>query len=118
MTRLFIILFLLFTSPSLAQDPVSTDRGLLKVRKQILHRVKEESSRYFLDTEEKRRLSQLYNFPLSLKLDQGRVASFQYMDEAGKPVYYTTFNVQAAITTGAASMQPGGDLNVDLTGAG
>lgn len=74
--------------------------------------------RFYLDINEKKRLSEEHSFPLSIKLDQGNIASFQYMDEAGKPVYYTTFNVNAAITTGAASMQPGGDLSVDLTGSG
>ncbi|MEX2593409.1 MAG: S8 family serine peptidase [Anditalea sp.] len=115
---LISILFLFFSFPSLAQQPVTMDKGLLEVRKEILQRIKGESSRLFLDTKEKERLSEQYNFPLSLKLDQGRTASFQYMDESGKPVYYTTFNINAAITTGAVSMQPGGDLNVGLTGKG
>src|SRR5690606_33642854 len=77
-----------------------------------------EANRFVLSSAERQRLSEQYGFPLSISLDHQRTAVFQYMDEAGQPVYYTTFNVNAALTTGASSMQQGGALDLNLTGRG
>jgi len=50
--------------------------------------------------------------------ENGIFSRIQFLDETGWPVINFTDNVNAAITTGAASLQPGGDLGLDLTGAG
>ncbi|MDN3205810.1 S8 family serine peptidase [Algoriphagus sediminis] len=50
--------------------------------------------------------------------ENGIFSRIQFLDETGWPVINFTDNVDAAITTGAASLQPGGDLGLDLTGAG
>src|SRR5690606_18400709 len=103
---------------SQAQVPVKKESGLFEVRKEILQRIEGESSRTLLSTKEKKRLSQQYGFPLLLELEHQRTALFQYMDGAGHPVYYTTFNINAANTTGASSLQSGGELGLDLSGKG
>ena len=94
-------------------DPI-----LLDTRKEILRQVEGESAAYHLTDTEKERLSRLYHFPLTITLDENRVARFQYMDGNGSPVYYTTFNLNAARTTGASSLQAGGDLDLGLDGNG
>src|SRR5690606_12960133 len=66
----------------------------------------------------KERLSQQHGFPLTLLMDQGRTAEFQFMDEAGTPVYYSNFNINAANTTGASSLQSGGEPGLNLSGRG
>jgi PKD repeat protein len=48
----------------------------------------------------------------------GTVMELQYFSEDGLPVYYRTRNAGAAVTTGAASMHPGGSLRLFLTGKG
>src|SRR5690606_32917544 len=100
MTRniLTIVFFILGVS-GMAQVPIKKDRGLLEERKTILSRIHSEANRSVLSSAERQRLSEQYGFPLSIALDHQRTAAFQYMDEAGQPVYYTTFNVSAALTT-------------------
>lgn len=114
----FPLLFLFLASSALAQVPVRQDSRLLEQRKNILSRIDRESRKDFLPQAEKEKLAKQYNFPVVLNLEHGRTADFQYLDEAGKPVYYTTFNISAAVTTGAASLQPGGELGLELTGRG
>ena len=118
MKGLYILCFILISISSQAQVPVNKESGLLEVRKEILQRIEGESSRTLLSANEKKRLSQQYRFPLSLKLEHERKAVFQYMDGMGHPVYYTTFNINAANTTGASSLQSGGELGLNLSGKG
>lgn len=114
----YILCFFLISISSQAQVPVKKESTLLEVRKEILRRIEGESNRTLLSTKEKKRLSQQYGFPLLLNLEHDRTAQFQYMDRAGHPVYYTTFNINAANTTGASSLQSGGELGLDLSGKG
>ncbi len=50
--------------------------------------------------------------------EDGIFSRIQFLDETGWPAINFTDNVDAAITTGAATLQPGGDLGLDLTGKG
>lgn len=65
--------------------------------------------------------SQKYNFLNSegnLNLEDGFQSKVQYLDESGFPVFYAPMNLNAAKTTGANSLQPGGSLGLNLTGKG
>ena len=103
---------------SVAQVSPQMDRDLLDNRREILQRIQGESDRFNLNAVEKERLSQQHGFPLTLLMNHGRTAEFQFIDEAGTPVYYSNFNVNAAVTTGASAMQQGGELGLDLSGRG
>lgn len=116
--KIFTIALLVFGFRSLAQVPIPMDKSLLEERKDVLQRIRGESGRFSLTALEKERLSQQHGFPLTLFLDQGKTAEFQFIDEAGTPVYYNTFNINAALTTGASSLQQGGELGLDLSGRG
>src|SRR5690606_5880237 len=94
------------------------DQSLLEERRGILNRIQKEANRFVLNAAERKSLSEQHRFPLFLPLNHQRKAVFQYMDPAGQPVYYTTFNINAAKTTGASSMQQGGELGLDLRGRG
>lgn len=112
------LLFCVLGFLSLPQLSVGQDRGLLEERRGILDRIQKESNRFVLNAVERKRLSEQHRFPLTLSLNHQRIAVFQYMDGVDQPVYYTTFNVNAARTTGASSMQEGGELDLDLRGRG
>lgn len=58
------------------------------------------------------------NIPIFFNLENGEKAELQYFDEIGAPVYYQIFNTRAANTTGTSALQPGGELNLNLTGKG
>ncbi len=50
--------------------------------------------------------------------EDGILSRIQFLDETGFPVINNIDNIDAAITTGADQLQPGGALGLDLTGAG
>lgn len=58
------------------------------------------------------------NLPVRFTTKDGGVQELQYIDEAGLPVYYRTFNSGAAITTRTNALYEGGTLNLGLTGKG
>jgi PKD repeat protein len=58
------------------------------------------------------------NIPVRLQLANGEFAQLLYFDRLDQPVYYKVMNVNAAKTTGTISLQPGGELGVNLTGKG
>ena len=118
MKKIFILLAFFLGFLGLTQLSVGQDKGLLEERTAILNRIQKEANRFILNSTERKRLSEQHRFPLILSLNHQRTAAFQYMDGAGKPVYYTTYNVNAAQTTGAFSMQAGGALDLDLRGRG
>lgn len=64
-----------------------------------------------------------YSFPFlkeerGLRLSDGYFSKIQYLDESGYPVIYAPHNINAAITTGANHLQPGGSFGLNLTGKG
>src|SRR5690606_30748198 len=81
--KIFTIALLVFGFRSLAQVPIPMDKSLLEERKDVLQRIRGESGRFSLTALEKERLSQQHGFPLTLFLDQGKTAEFQFIDEAG-----------------------------------
>ncbi|MFC3417514.1 S8 family serine peptidase [Algoriphagus hitonicola] len=56
--------------------------------------------------------------PATIELPNNIKAELQYFDETDSPIYYTIFNSTAAKTTGANALQPGGELNLNLSGQG
>jgi len=48
----------------------------------------------------------------------GITMRLQRINQAGHPIYYKTFNVEAAVTTGTDRLQPRSDLGLNLTGRG
>ncbi|SHO63128.1 putative secreted protein (Por secretion system target) [Algoriphagus zhangzhouensis] len=51
-------------------------------------------------------------------LEDGHTSKVQYLDQSGFPVVYAPHNLNAAKTTGADQLQPGGSLGLNLTGKG
>jgi hypothetical protein len=116
--KIFALLVCFLGFMGLPQLSVGQDKSLLEERTTILNRIQKEANRFVLNSVERKRLSEQHRFPLALSLAHQRTAVFQYMDGAGQPVYYTTYNVNAAKTTGASSMQLGGEFDLDLRGRG
>ena len=81
----------------LPQLSVGQDRSLLEERTAILNRIQKEANRFVLNAAERKRLSEQHRFPLALTLNHQRTAVFQYMDGAGQPIYYTTYNAKGQV---------------------
>jgi hypothetical protein len=50
--------------------------------------------------------------------DDGRTIELKELDRTGRPVYYSTGNLNAAKTVGANKVWPGGGMGLNLTGSG
>lgn len=58
----------------------------------------------------------LNNIPLRFEKEDGTLLELQFIDEDGTPIYYTTYNDDAAISTRANYLNTGGGLGLDLNG--
>lgn len=50
--------------------------------------------------------------------DEGSIIEIQRISATNQPVFYKSFNVEAAITTGTIRLHPGNNLGMNLTGKG
>ncbi len=69
-----------------------------------------------LRKEEVKRYALLNNIPIRYEDDFGVLKEIQFISEEGIPIYFTTFNVDAAISTRANYLNSGGGLSLDLNG--
>ena len=60
--------------------------------------------------------AQQQNIPQQLTLPNGAFAELQYIADDGSPIYYQTFNVDAAVSTRANFLNSGGGLGLSLDG--
>jgi hypothetical protein len=113
---IILVIFLLMSAYVRAQiSPLQND-GLDKVRSEVYQKLKVSVRKYSLNKEEKAAIAESLGIPLNIRLANDRTASFQYLDEASHPVYFTTFNLEAASATETDALQVGGSLNLGLTG--
>jgi len=111
-----LVIFLLLTGLSSAQNPGIQDDGMQKVRSEVYQKLKLSVRRYSLTQEEKVTISKSLGIPLSIRLADEHSATFQYLDDNAHPVYFTTYNLKAAKATSTDALQVGGSLNLGLTG--
>ncbi|TXS96543.1 S8 family serine peptidase [Parahaliea maris] len=73
------------------------------------------------DREDRQRVAALarqLGIPLRRELPQGGVLELRRVTPSGKPVFYTTYNVDAADTVSTDEVWPGGSAGLLLTGSG
>ncbi len=58
----------------------------------------------------------LHNIPLRYENEEGVLFELQFIAEDGSPIYFQTFNVNAAISTRANFLNSGGGLGLNLNG--
>ncbi|WP_035482937.1 S8 family serine peptidase [Algoriphagus marincola] len=102
-----------------AQDNQSKEALLQKARETVKSSLQQrlDKLRYIPQPNISQKFSYL-NADGVLVLENGFTSKIQYLDESGAPVLYAPHNTNAAITTGAVHLQPGGDLGLNLTGKG
>ncbi|MCR9085076.1 MAG: peptidase S8 and S53 subtilisin kexin sedolisin, partial [Cyclobacteriaceae bacterium] len=102
-----------------AQDNQSKEALLQKARETVKSSLQQrlDKLRYIPQPNISQKFSYL-NADGMLVLEDGFTSKIQYLDESGTPVLYAPHNTNAAITTGAVHLQPGGDLGLNLTGKG
>lgn len=93
----------------------------VKMRKHIDYKKLEElkvefATRFNERQQEAYKQAAIYGWPLE-KREEGNIAILVDVAE-GKPVYLTTHNIGSAITSRTNFLQPGGGLNLNLTGDG
>ena len=60
--------------------------------------------------------ARINNIPMRYEKEDGTLLELQYITEDGTPIYYTTFNVDAAISTRTNFINTGGGLGLELNG--
>lgn len=64
------------------------------------------------------KMAALKGWPTTIKGKNGNFKELMRLDESGNPIYYTTDNVGAALTTRANRLNSGGSLGLNLDGQG
>ena len=60
--------------------------------------------------------ARINNIPMRYENEDGTLLELQYITEDGTPIYYTTFNVDAAISTRTNFLNTNGGLGLELNG--
>lgn len=74
------------------------------------------SEKYNIQKQNALQIAQSQNIPVRLTLEDGGIAELQRFAEDGSPIYYRTFNVDAARSTRTNHLNIGGSLGLDLDG--
>ncbi|TFV94580.1 T9SS type A sorting domain-containing protein [Algoriphagus kandeliae] len=118
-TLIGILLLALLGVQLNAQESQEKQDLLKKAREEVQSNLQKtlEKLRYIPNTDILQKFDYL-NANGDLDLGDGFVSKIQFLDESGSPVFYAPHNKNAAITTGAVTLQPEGELGLNLTGKG
>ncbi|MEH6608024.1 MAG: S8 family serine peptidase [Halioglobus sp.] len=98
-----------FTQSTIAQATSRADLQQLAQRLQTLHTRENRAAREW---------AARAGIPLRRELLNGKVLELQRLGPGGKPVFYLTYNTDAADSVGTDELWPGGSTGLALTGAG
>lgn len=112
---LFISLFV-FSQIGLGQTAEQARKITAEYDLNTLQRLSEEyQNQYELDKQKVKQLAAAFNLPLIIEKD-GKYKELQKIMDDGTPIYYTTYNVDAAKSTRTIHLQSGGSLGLNLMG--
>jgi hypothetical protein len=115
---LFAIGFLFLSSVSWAQQTGEVHLKLEEERRSISEKFESTYSQLLIPKSILKLKAESRGIPMQIDLADGNIGYLQYFDEFEQPVYFSVFNTRAARTTTTNSLQPSGDLGVNLTGKG
>lgn len=118
MRSIFVVMLLGLSIAFVKAQQVVNTPSLLEERNVISRDFNLNFPSFLLNKEALKQKASQLGIPYLLKLQDGQIAELNYFDESNAPVYYTTFNTRAAITTSTNALQQGGSLAVNLTGKG
>lgn len=96
---------------SFSQTPSDPSLELIRLSKESIVRFEIQSKRA-------KEYAERNNVPLRFRDSNGNLVLLVDVDETGIPIYKSTHNEGAAITTGVNTLQSGGDLGLNLEGEG
>lgn len=108
MSKVFFLIVIFFSTGVLAQTPQQVLTEIANEQKLLNDSQKEKAEAYAKE----------HNVPLSFRDPNGNYVYLIGVDEFGIPIYRTTFNVGAALTTGVNQLRSGGSLGLNLEGEG
>lgn len=113
MKRLLIIILLFVPAGILmAQDNLMSDRGLME-RIEVISELPPDRSRDIAVA-----YARDHNIPERIVYRDGTIMEIKRLSPKGKPMYYTTLNLNAARTISTAALWEGGGSGLDLSGSG
>jgi len=111
--RIFIISVLsCLASGILAQEALFSSRSIRERQQELSELKPDESRRLALEYVRKN------NLPERIKYKNGTVLEIRRLSPTGLPMYYKTFNLNAAKTVSSESLWSGGGAGLDLSGNG
>lgn len=116
--RISLLVVILFSASALNSQMISqgqrraTDTQQLQLLKTQLQQT------YALQKEAALQKARRLNWPVRKVYPDGRVMELQGLQSNGMPLYYITYNLDAAITTQTDQIWPSGAIGPGLTGAG
>ncbi|PZR18978.1 MAG: hypothetical protein DI539_15665 [Flavobacterium psychrophilum] len=99
-----------------AQDGKRKERAFARNEKAIKELSQKYSAQFAAQKAEALRMAEIKNWPLELKAENGSVSPLVGIDPDGNPVYLSSYNIGAALTTRTNTLQPGGSTGLNLTG--
>lgn len=116
MGRAFLLLLMFFVAGVL--QLVAQDSLVSEMQKNLDRLAKVENDRYLKSFARAQQYSKAYDVPLISYDNNGNVIQLVDVDDFGAPVYRSTTNAGAAITTGVTKLRPNGGLGLNLEGSG
>lgn len=108
---------LLLASSALAQTNQQRAKITNQYNKQVLTELEQTfSTKAKKEKEEAIKMAQQKGWEVKMKLEDGRYAELQKVTKTGEPIYYITYNVDAAESTRADWLNSGGGLGLNLMG--
>ena len=113
--NLFFMMSFFVVLPIMAQTQLQKDQITSRYDKQKFNQLKSEfSQKTNFEKQRALQLAKTNNWPTIIEKD-GKYAEIQKVVD-GKPIYYTTFNVDAARSTRTNHLNSGGSLGLNLNG--
>lgn len=113
------LFFNLSISPTFAQTKQRLEKVYQATQQEKLAQISEIRGEAYMNAFiEALGAAKKYGYPIYTTTPDGRAISLQRLDANGKPVYYSTFNAQAAATTNTNTLYPEAESGFSLTGKG
>lgn len=117
--NIFLAILLLFTITVFSQTGKQKKQIVAEYELKKLNKLENKFSNiYKKQKKEALVYAKKHNIETQIKDEKGNISTLQYINDFEIPVYYTTYNAGAAITTRTNTLYNGGSLNLQVEGQG
>jgi len=107
-----VIIVLVLSLEAFSQESLVSEQSMLERRTEIAKMPADEEKK------SAEKFAGTYNLPVRVRYRDGTVMEIMKISKTGQPMYYKTFNLDAARTVSSDLVWEGGPAGLDLNGAG